>query len=61
MTTNIPKQNKKAYTQYESSKGLHLNYEIICEMIEPETKVLDLGCGSGHLLRMLKDKKKEAC
>ncbi len=42
---------------YEESKGLHLNYEIITNMIEKGSKVLDLGCGEGNLLRMLIDKK----
>lgn len=39
------------------SESLHLNYSIITDTIEPHSKVLDLGCGSGDLLRMLIDKK----
>jgi len=46
---------------YKSSKGLHLNYEIISEIIEPNSRVLDLGCGSGSLLKLLKDKKNVHC
>jgi len=42
---------------YLKSKGMHLNYEIILDIIEPESRVLDLGCGSGALLKLLKDKK----
>lgn len=42
---------------YTSSKGLHLNYKIISDLIEESAKVLDLGCGSGNLLKLLKDKK----
>lgn len=42
---------------YKESKGLHLNYSLIEEMIEPKSKVLDLGCGNGYLLKLLKDKK----
>lgn len=42
---------------YLTSKGLHLNYSIITEIIESSSKVLDLGCGSGGLLKLLKDKK----
>jgi len=42
---------------YETSMGLHVNYEIICDQIEPESKVLDLGCGAGELLKLLKEKK----
>ena len=37
-------------------KGLHLNYSIISDMIEPGTKILDLGCGTGILLKMLAEK-----
>ena len=31
---------------------------IICEWVEPSSKVLDLGCGSGELLATLKESKK---
>ncbi len=41
----------------ERKKALHLNYAIITENIEPEARVLDLGCGSGELLKMLVEKK----
>ena len=44
-------------SQYGESQGLHLNYSIITEMIEENKNVLDLGCGNGTLLKMLKDKK----
>ena len=37
---------------------LHLNYSLIEEMISEKSKVLDLGCGDGHLLKLLKEKKK---
>ena len=43
---------------YLKSKGLHLNYSLISEMIENDTRILDLGCGSGELLQRLKNKKK---
>lgn len=42
---------------YNDSKGLHLNYRLITEIIEENSSVLDLGCGDGILLRMLIDKK----
>lgn len=42
---------------YTESKGLHLNYSIISGMIDSNLSVLDLGCGDGTLLKMLKDKK----
>lgn len=41
---------------YTESKGLHLNYSIITNMIEKGSDVLDLGCGDGTLLKMLKNK-----
>lgn len=43
---------------YTTSKGLHLNYSIISGMIEENARVLDLGCGNGYLLKLLKDTKK---
>jgi methionine biosynthesis protein MetW len=61
MNTKIARENKKANTHYETSQGLHLNYGIICDHIEPESKVLDLGCGSGELLKLLREKKNAYC
>lgn len=37
--------------------SLHLNYSLIADNIEPGSKVLDLGCGSGELLKKLIDEK----
>ncbi len=34
-----------------------LNYSVITDIIEPKSKVLDLGCGEGDLLKMLIDEK----
>ena len=45
-------------SHYKTSKGLHLNYSLISDMIEENSKILDLGCGDGYLLKLLKDKKK---
>jgi len=42
----------------ENNRGLHLNYSLITKIIEENSKVLDLGCGDGTLLKMLKDEKK---
>ena len=33
------------------------DYRLILDMIEPGSRVLDLGCGSGHLLALLRDRK----
>ena len=40
------------------SKGLHLNYSLITQLVEEGSSVLDLGCGDGTLLRKLIDSKK---
>ena len=42
---------------YATSKGLHLNYSIIKNIIKENSHVLDLGCGNGYLLKLLKDTK----
>jgi len=42
---------------YSTSKGLHLNYSIITELVENGAKVLDLGCGDGELLKRLIEQK----
>ena len=41
---------------YTESKGLHLNYSIITDMISSDMTVLDVGCGNGTLMKMLKEK-----
>lgn len=41
---------------YIKSKGLHLNYSIITDMISPQNSVLDVGCGEGTLMKMLREK-----
>ncbi|MGD9637971.1 MAG: methionine biosynthesis protein MetW [Alphaproteobacteria bacterium] len=39
------------------AKLFHLNYAIITDFIEEHSKVLDLGCGDGSLIKMLIDEK----
>ena len=39
------------------SKGLKPNYEIVSTMVEPNSSVLDLGCGEGKLLKELIENK----
>ena len=39
---------------YKESQGLHLNYDLLLDMVENNSKVLDLGCGDGYLLKLLK-------
>jgi methionine biosynthesis protein MetW len=36
-----------------SNNGIRLDHQIISRIIEPESRVLDLGCGSGDLLYLL--------
>ena len=38
-------------------KGLKPNYEIVSKMVEPNSSVLDLGCGEGELLKELVEHK----
>ncbi len=47
---------RKLNEHYLLSKGLHLNYSIIKDMIEPQMSILDVGCGDGTLMKMLKEK-----
>lgn len=35
-----------------------LNYRVIVDLVEENSKILDLGCGSGALFKMLTDEKK---
>lgn len=40
------------------SDSTQLEFEIICSIIEDGSKVLDLGCGEGDLLKLLHERKK---
>ena len=41
----------------DTKDSLHVNYSVITEFIEKGSRVLDLGCGEGGLLKMLIDNK----
>ena len=36
---------------------MNLNYKVVCDLIEKNSRVLDLGCGNGELLELLKKEK----
>lgn len=38
-------------------ENIRLDHRIICGLIDPKSKVLDLGCGDGELLSLLIEKK----
>lgn len=40
-----------------SGRRRQLDHQIICGIVEPGSKVLDLGCGSGELLVLLREEK----
>ena len=42
---------------YIESKGLHLNYTIILDIVKQNSRILDLGCGDGTLMKHLKERK----
>ncbi len=39
------------------TEKIRLDHQVICDLIEPNSKVLDLGCGDGTLLELLARKK----
>lgn len=50
-----PRSKRKR--ERRSKRILTADYEFITEIVEPGSRVLDLGCGGGELLAMLRDRK----
>lgn len=51
----------QALKTVERAKRIRLDYDLIDTLIEPESRVLDLGCGDGELLaRLIEDKRVQA-
>ncbi len=48
---------KAPAAEVKASISERLDYAMMAEMVEPGSRVLDLGCGEGELLAWLKDKK----
>jgi len=45
-------------TENKQTNGLRPEYRYIVDMVEPGSRVLDLGCGEGHLLKALQQDKR---
>ncbi|MBN1124313.1 MAG: homoserine O-acetyltransferase [Sedimentisphaerales bacterium] len=49
------------YKDHNDARRIRVDYELIESLIEPESKVLDVGCGDGELLvRLIRDKQIQA-
>src|SRR5690606_11237474 len=49
--------DNRDYSHAYSYNEIRMEYPIISKWIEPNSKVIDLGCGDGALLQSLKQKK----
>ena len=53
----LDQDNKIIGAAITKRNQIRFDLEIIANLIEPDSKVLDIGCGNGELLKYLKDKK----
>ena len=50
-------RHRSSLKKFDRSKRLRVDYELIDAIIEPNSRVLDLGCGDGELMaRLIQDK-----
>ncbi len=40
----------------DSESGHRLDFLLVADMVEPGSRVLDIGCGDGSLLAILRDR-----
>jgi homoserine O-acetyltransferase len=54
-TGRVPHANggKRRFSRFEQAQRARVDYELIGSLIEPGSKVLDVGCGDGELLTKL--------
>jgi homoserine O-acetyltransferase/O-succinyltransferase len=56
----VPTREKRPFSRFEQAHRARVDYELIESLIEPGSRVLDVGCGEGDLLaRLTADRKIE--
>ena len=57
MLIDQPEKNDNRRYQYDEQVYVRQEFPVIERWIEPGSKVIDLGCGNGSLMKYLSDKK----
>ena len=52
-TVSVPTTGRRHFSRFEQAQRARVDYELIESLIEPGSKVLDVGCGDGELLAKL--------